>query len=154
MKRVSVLVMLALVSAAQAQIDIEREKAELLKVHRTDREAHFKTDVEMLLRHSADEFISVSGGRISRSTRRELREFFESYFKNAKYYEWDDTEAPIIRVSNDASMAWMIVRTKVRRTQKDDAGAERERQFVYSGIMTYEKQNGKWVRTANVSTFE
>ncbi len=156
MKTASLLVMMMLCSTALAQkpVDMEKERAELLKVHQTDREAHFKTDVEMLLRHSADEFISVSSGRIDRSTRRAIREFFEGYFKNAKYYEWDDLEPPVIRISRDASMAWMIVRTKVRRTQKDDAGAERERQFVYAGIMTYEKQNGKWIRIANVSTFE
>ena len=156
MRTTSFFVMLMLSSAAFAQrpVDLEKEKAELLKVHQTDREAHFKTDVEMILLHSADEFISVSSGRVERSTRRALREFFEGYFKNAKYYEWDDLEPPVVRISNDASMAWMIVRTKVSRTQKDDAGAERRRQFVYAGIMTYEKQNGKWVRIANVSTFE
>ncbi len=40
----------------------------------------------------------------------------------ATYYEWDDVEEPIVRVSNDGSMAWMITRVRVRRTQKGDAG--------------------------------
>jgi len=78
--------------------------------------------------------------------------FFTDYFKNAKYYEWGDLEPPIIKISKDASMAWMIVRIKVRRTQKQASGEEKERTFVYAGIMTYEKQNRKWVRIANVST--
>ena len=156
MKAAGLFAILILSSSALAQkpVDMEKEKAELLKVHQTDREAHFKTDVEMLLRHSADEFISVANGRIDKTTRRAVKEFFEGYFKNANYYEWDDLEPPIIRISKDASMAWMIVRTKVRRTQKDDKGAEREQKFVYAGIMTYEKQDGRWVRIANVSTFE
>ena len=51
-------------------------------------------------------------------------------------------------------MAWMITRVRVRRVQKDTAGVEREERFVYAGIMTYEKRKGKWVRVANVSTFE
>lgn len=79
---------------------------------------------------------------------------FEDYFKNAKYYEWDDLESPIVRISNDASMAWMIVRTKVRRNQKMASAELQEGSFVYAGIMTYEKQRGKWVRVANVSTLE
>ena len=83
-----------------------------------------------------------------------MRRTFEDYFKNAKYYEWDDLETPVNRISNDASMAWMIVRTKVRRIQKLASGEEKQRAFVYAGIMTYEKQKGKWVRIANVSTFE
>lgn len=139
---------------AKQKGDLEKERAALLEVHRTDRRAHFETDVNLLLKHSADEFISVDGGKISRSTRAEVRALFEDYFKNAKYYEWDDLEPPIIRISNDASMAWMIVRIRVKRTQKLASGEEKERAFVYAGIMTYEKWKGKWVRTANVSTFE
>jgi hypothetical protein len=42
----------------------------------------------------------------------------------------------------------------VRRRQKDAAGVEKERKFIYAGIMTFEKKAGKWVRVANVSTFE
>jgi hypothetical protein len=133
---------------------LEKEKAELLRVHMTDREAHLKTDVDMLLERSPEEFIAVSEGKISRSSRTEERKQFEEYFRGAKYYEWDDLEEPIIRVSSDGSMAWMITRVRVRRAQKDAAGAERERKFVYAGIMTYEKKGGKWVRVANVSTFE
>jgi hypothetical protein len=138
----------------QKPVDLAKEKEALLKVHETDRRAHFATDVELLLQHSGDEFIYVGEGKVSKSTRAELQETFRAYFKDAKYYEWDDLEPPIIRISNDASMAWMIVRTRVRRTQKDSSGALKERKFVYAGIMTYEKREGKWIRVANVSTFE
>lgn len=143
------------ISSAKAQkaIDLEKEKEELLKVHKVDREAHFKTDVDLLLQHSAEEFISVNSGKISKSSRTELKQIFEEYFENAKYYEWDDLETPIIRISNDASMAWMIVRIKVKRTQLK-SNENKDREFIYAGIMTYEKQHNKWVRIANVSTFE
>ncbi len=63
-------------------------------------------------------------------------------------------EEPIIRISQDGSMAWMITRVRVRRTQKDATGKEREQKFNYAGIMTYEKKDGKWMRVANVSTSE
>jgi hypothetical protein len=51
-------------------------------------------------------------------------------------------------------MGWVITRVRVRRTQKDATGAGKEAGFVYAGIMTYEKRDGRWVRVANVSTFE
>jgi len=139
---------------AQAAANLEREKAELLRLHRSAREAHFKTDVEMLFENSPEEMISVSRGKISRPGKAEGRKMFAEYFRGAKYYEWDDAEEPIISISKDASMAWMITRIRVRRVQRDAAGAEREEKFVYAGIMTYEKRDGRWVRVANVSTFE
>jgi hypothetical protein len=143
-----------LLAQERSSIDLEKEKAELLKVHRADREAHFRTDVALLLERTQDEFIYVGEGKIHRSKKSDDRKQFEEYFRDARYYEWDDLEPPIIRISKDASMAWMIVRIRVRRTQKDASGTERESKFVYAGIMTYEKQNGKWMRVANVSTFE
>jgi len=48
----------------------------------------------------------------------------------------------------------MITRVRVRRMQKEATAGEREQRFIYAGIMTYEKRDGKWVRVANVSTFE
>ncbi|HYY58547.1 MAG TPA: hypothetical protein VE842_14535 [Pyrinomonadaceae bacterium] len=139
---------------AQSNAETDKEKAELLRVHKADREAHLKTNVDLLQEHSPEVFISVSEGKIHRTNKAQERKQFADYFRGAKYYEWDDVEEPVIRVSRDGSMAWMITRVRVRRVQKDAAGVEREERFVYAGIMTYEKREGKWVRVANVSTFE
>ncbi len=147
-------VALAASASAQPSADLEKEKAELLRLHKSDREAHFKTDVDALLANSPEEFISVGRGKINRSNKDDVRKMFTGYFRDAKYYEWDDVEEPIIRISNDASMAWMITRTRVRRVQKKADGSEQEEKFVYAGIMTYEKRDGRWVRVANVSTSE
>ena len=139
---------------AQTPVNLEAEKAELLRLHKQGREAHFKTDVELLLADNPEEFVSVSGGKINRPRKADTRKMFTEYFRGAKYYEWDDVEEPIVRVSKDGSMGWMITRVRVRRVQKDKSGREVEEKFVYAGIMTYEKREGKWVRVANVSTFE
>lgn len=139
---------------AQAPVDLEKEKAELLRNHRAAREAHFKADADLLLERAPEVFISVSRGKVSKSARAAVRKMFEEYFRGAKYFEWDDLEEPIVRVSKDGSMAWMITRIKVRRVQKDASGKEQEEKFVYAGIMTYEKLEGKWRQVANVSTFE
>jgi ketosteroid isomerase-like protein len=139
---------------ASGNADLEKERAELLRLHRADREAHFKTDADMLVARSPEVLISVSRGKVHRSGREQVRKQFEGYFRGATYYEWDDLEEPTVRVSGDASMAWMITRIRVRRVQRDAAGAVREEKFVYAGLTTYEKQGGKWMRVANASTFE
>jgi len=144
----------AVCASAQPSPDLEKEEAELLRLHKLDREAHFKTDVDKLLETSPEEFITVGRGKIMRQSKAEERKRFTEYFRNAKYYEWEDLEEPIVRVSNDASMAWMIVRTKIRRVQKKSDGTEREEKVVYAGVMTYEKRDGRWMRVANVSTME
>ena len=153
---ISIVLFVVSINVAQIQttVNLEKERAELLRLHKSDREAHFRTDVELLQDSAPEEFITVSDGKIYRVTKSDERKHFADYFKGAKYYEWDDVEEPIVRISKDGSMAWMITRIRVRRTQKNDAGMEREQKFTYAGIMTYEKRGGKWMRVANVSTFE
>lgn len=130
------------------------ERAELLRLHQSDRDAHFKTDVALLQQRSPETMLSVSNGQVRRTTKDAQRAMFTAYFAGARYDAWDDLEEPIIRISDDASMAWMIVRLRVRRVQKDAQGVERDQSFVYAGIMTYEKRDGRWMKVANVSTVE
>ena len=153
-----VCILIALWFIPTAQNDppgLQKEINELLDIHKQGREAHFRTNVDLLLsNHPEAGFISVSQGKISQVTKDQSRQRFEAYFKGAQYYEWDDLEPPIIRVSKDGTLAWVITRVKVRRTQKDSAGTAQEQKFVYAGIMTYEKKDGRWIMSANVSTFE
>ena len=72
---------------AQSSVDLEKEKAELLRLHQSDREAHFKTDVDVLQQRSPEEMISVSEGKVRRTSKTDRRKFFSDYFRGAKYYE-------------------------------------------------------------------
>ncbi|HEV8190813.1 MAG TPA: DUF4440 domain-containing protein [Ktedonobacterales bacterium] len=141
-------------SDVSGSVDLERERKALLAMHAQDRRAHMTTDAQLILAYAADEFIYVGAGKITRMTRDEVAGDFAEMFAGATYQEWDDMEPPIVSISADASMAWMIVRTRVRRTHREADGQEQRRQFVYAGITTYEKRDGTWVRVANVSTFE
>jgi hypothetical protein len=62
-------------------------------------------------------------------------------------------EPPVVQVSDDGGLGWLITRVRVRRTDTGHDGGPRELGFVSAGIETFEKRDGAWVRTANVSTF-
>jgi hypothetical protein len=138
---------------APASSDVEMARQELLALHAADHAAHFATDAAALIATQNEPFITVRDGVIDEVTREASLQRFTGYFADATYYEWDDLQPPIVQVSQDGSLGWMITRTKVRRTQADADGNAREQTFVYAGIMTYERRDGGWVRTANVSTF-
>jgi len=156
--RILPFLLLALPAMAEEKprpVDLEEEKKELLELHRKDRRAHFENNAELALSDKVDHgFISVRNGAVTQRDKSDFQKRLESYFKNAKYYEWDDLEPPIVRISDDGSMAWMIVRVRVRRTQQNSSGAAIEEKFIYAGISAYEKRSGKWLQVANVSTFE
>jgi hypothetical protein len=132
-----------------AAVDLEEERASLLEMARREIQAHLDVDADWIADTTAESFVSASSGRISRASREDVRRFFTGYLDGVTYSEYVDLEPPIVRVSDDGSMGWVLSRTRVRRSK---GGAENS--FVYAGIMTYEKKDGEWVRVANVSTFE
>jgi hypothetical protein len=132
----------------------EAERATLLRIHAEDQLAHLATDVDRLMAHQGDLLITVAQGRVDEITRAQVREHFTQYFAGATYQEYADLEPPRVELSSDATLAWIISRTRVRRTTRHPDGTTTERQFVYAGFMGYARRAGRWLRIANVATFE
>ena len=149
-----VLCVLSTTAGCGRAVDIEDEKIELLRIHLADIHAHVENDVPSLLKTIPEEFIYVGKGKITRQSRDEIRDFFTGYLDGAEYEKYEDLQVPHAEVSADGSMGWVISRLTVIRTEPDGAGGTRTRSFTYAGIMTYEKVGGKWLKVANVSTFE
>jgi hypothetical protein len=132
----------------------ESAKAELLALHQADRRAHFARDVDALLSAAPGEFIYVRDGEIQTQTKDASRKRFIEYFQGAEFTAWDDLEPPIVHVSPDGRMGWMIVRVKIAYTKTDAGGKKASEETVCAWMSAYEKSEGKWVHVANASTFE
>lgn len=128
-------------------------RAELLRTQQTEMEAHVKLDPNML-KPSAGPMVSVSNGKISQITPEQSHEFFTNYFRNANYPQYENAEPPIVGVSQDGTLGYVISRIRAHRVETAADGKTREGRFVYAGIMVYEWRDGRYVRVANVSTFE
>lgn len=125
---------------------------EILAVHNSARAAHFNREAKLLVSTFADEFADVRNGAVERPDREKSLGRFESYFRNSTFIEWDDVEPPVIRVSDDSTLAYTIVRKRVRLKTRNSAGAEVEETDVFSWIATYKKIRGVWKLTAIAST--
>lgn len=125
---------------------------EILAVHNRARAAHFNRDAKLLVSTFADGFADVRNGSIERPDREKSLSRFEAYFQNSTFIEWNDLEPPVIRVSDDSTLAYTIVRKRVRLKTRGSAGAEVEETDVFSWIATYKKIRGVWKLTAIAST--
>jgi hypothetical protein len=131
------------------EFDLERERATLLELHANVRRAHFERDVGLLLANGADEWINVRDAKVVRRRREDDVRMFTDYFDGARYHEWDDIEPPIVGVSDDASLAWMLINIRVHRTKNGE-----ELRFRYAGIETFEKRDGRWIKVVEVGSFD
>jgi ketosteroid isomerase-like protein len=125
---------------------------ELLQLHEQQRAAHFNRDARQLVSSFADDFTNISAGKIERPSREQSLSRFQTYFDHSTFLEWDDIAPPVIKVSKDASMAYVIVYKRVRVKSLDEKGATQEVTTVFSWMATYEKQKGKWALAAIAST--
>lgn len=141
-------------SEGKRKVDLAEEEKALFLSHVKDRQAHFDRDAEALLVNSVDSFIYVRDGKVSTSLKADRIKGMSNVLKDAEYIKWDNMESPVIRISDDGSMAWVITRLEVERMKKDSTGKQNRERFVYAGIMTYKKLEDQWVKEANVSTFE
>ena len=152
--RITVLVLFSALAGCGNSVDIDAEKIELLRIHLADINAHLEADVPAIMETIGDDFMYVGEGTISTQSRNEVEAFFTGYLKDSSYKLYKDLDVPHAEVSADGSMGWVISRVAVTRVEPNGNSGTLTRSFTYAGIMTYEKSGGKWVKVANVSTFE
>jgi ketosteroid isomerase-like protein len=129
-------------------------KAELLALHQAARRAHFNRDVDAILANMGPDFTFVREGKIRAMSHDDVRKQFTEYFQGAEFSAWDDLDPPIIHVSPDGQMGWMVVRVRVAYTKSDSSGKKSQNESVIAWMSAYEKRDGKWLHIANASTFE
>lgn len=140
---------------AKLSVDVEAAaKAELLALHQADRRAHFAHDVDALVATLPDTFTYVRDGKVELQSKESIRKRFTEYFRGTEFTAWDDLEPPIVHVSPDGQMGWMIVRMKIAYTKTDAAGTKSSEQDVMAWMSAYEKRDGKWLHVANTTTVE
>lgn len=125
---------------------------QILSIHERVLQAHLQRDVDALLATTADDFVLVNRGEVSNPTKQERRERFAPYFLKTEFHEYKDLVPPIVQVSDGRDIAWLIAQVEVSGTQMV-SGQEHPLQFVSAWIELYEKRDGTWVQTGNVSNF-
>jgi hypothetical protein len=75
---------------------------------------------------------------------------FQSYFDSVTFIEWDDIKPPIVKISDDLTLAYMLVSKRVRLKTKDD----QEQTTIFAWTSTFRKIKGKWMMTSIASTAE
>lgn len=125
---------------------------ELMELQKQQRAAHFKGDAKIIFSEFADEYVSVGNGRVRKPEKEANLNRLQNYFNNSTFIEWDDIAPPIIKVSDDATLGYVIINKKVRLLAKDENGKEREEIEIFAWISTYRKIKGVWKLTAVAST--
>jgi hypothetical protein len=121
-------------------------------MHRLARTAHLEKRADLLIASFADSFLNISNGTVELRTPSESRARFQAYFDRVAFQEWDDLAPPVVRISPDGQMAYVIVQKSVRLTAADSTGVGKPEHTIYAWVELYEKRARRWTLMAVVST--
>jgi len=117
-----------------------------------ERKAHFRKDADLFVSEFAADVIQVNKGIVSQSSREENRKRFKTYFNDVNFIKWDDVTEPIIKFSEDYSLAYAIVQKLVILERKDSVGKIINDTANFAWTSVYRKQQNEWKLECNIST--
>lgn len=132
--------------------DLEKEKQELIKLDEQARENHFSKNAKAMAEGFSPDFISINRGSVSKPTTDESFQRFDNYFKRVEFVKWDNNKPPIIRFSDDASIAYVTVDKTVILKTHDQNQHETLDTTYFAWLSVFKKINGKWVLDCISST--
>jgi hypothetical protein len=142
------------VAAARDEAKAAGDSRRLEALHGKVMAAHRRSDVEMLLGDEAEDYVVASRGEVTHPGLDERRARLGAYLESTKFEEYRDVIDPIVRVSPDGLLGWVVVQVKARGVQTGAAGEKAPIAFVSAWIELYENRNGRWYRVGNVSNFK
>jgi len=133
-------------------MDFEQDKAAILKLYDLSRQSHLESDAVKFLTPYAQQWYSVRDGTVTQRTKDAAFPDIERYFQSMHFLQFDDTP-PIVEVSKDGSMAWLIGEVQARAIQRQPDQTEKEVAFRCSWVEIFENQKAGWAAVVNSSHF-
>ena len=131
--------------------NLELEEKAIRELLNNEQRAHLEKNVDLLISNGVSGSLMVNRGEISQPTDKEISDRFSSYFGSVNFLKWEDTAKPIIRFSDDASLAYTIIQKQVILTRKEDVTAKPDT-TDFAWISIWRKANGKWKMESMAST--
>lgn len=130
------------------------DEAALLALHRDGIEAHLQSDVDRLLAPESDDYVLVNRGVVSHPDKASRAASLGPYLRSVRFERYADAIEPIVKVSPDGRLGWVVAQVEVKGVARAQEGAEEPLELVSAWIELYEKRGDRWYRTGNVSNFK
>lgn len=130
------------------------DRSRLLELHAEVMEAHRRGDVDLLLRSEPDDYVVANRGEVSHPSTEQRRDRLGPYLSSTRFVEYTDVVTPIVVVSQDGTLGWVIVQVRASGEQTDKSGTKEAVAFESAWIELYEKRSNQWLRVGNVSNFK
>ena len=139
----------------RAPEDVLTEEQKLLRLHRISMDGHLFGRASEMKTVQGDLMALVSEGDVYMMASEQSDAMLDRIMASRDYTVYDDLIRPIVKISEDGTLGWLIAQVSARGIRFDANGAPgNPLEFVCAWIELYEKVQGHWQLTGNVSTFQ
>ena len=137
-----------LVSAQDRQAD----ENELRKLHQQLIQAHIDGQVDRWMAIESDSFVSVNRGQVTFPGAADRRAQRAAYLRDASFSIYRDLREPLVRISEDGSLGWLIAEVEVEGILPGEEGGDPTTfHDIWAWIELYEKTDEGWRLIGNAS---
>jgi hypothetical protein len=138
----------------RAPLDQLTDEQALLRLHRVFMDGHLFGRTNGMKEGLAEDVVIVSRGEVHPLSGAETLEMLTEILERTDYTVYDDLIRPVVRVSNDGTLGWVIVQVAARGHQRGEEGKPtKPLEFISAWVELYEKMDGSWRMSGNVSNF-
>lgn len=146
------LLLLVISCESPGKRNTSKEEKAIRALLQQERKAHFEKNVDLFVSEFADSMIGVNKGKVSVLSLEQNKQRIRPYFESVQFIKWDDVAEPVIRFSDDGSMAYAVIQKQVIVSYPDSKGKPFIDTTDYAWVSIYRKQKGEWKVEANIST--
>ena len=117
---------LSLLACASPKVDLQKELGALTELQKQEQTAHLEEQPALLVNMLNDTFTQIKNGEVSYFTKDQMTERFISYFESVEFLKWEDTTPPVYTISDDGTMAHILIRKQVVADIEQDTTGTRE----------------------------
>lgn len=139
----SIAAVITLSACGQPKADLTKEIDALRVLQKQEQTAHLNEEPALLVNMLNDTLTQVKNGVVSYFTKDQMTERLISYFGAVEFVKWADTQPPIYTVSEDGTLAHILIRKQVEvKVDKDGATTREVTDFAWTEL--WKKKDGKW----------
>ena len=128
------------------------DEAELLAIHQSILQTHLDRDPEAWTALETDTVLVGSRGEVFYADRPSRLDMRRSYLGATRFHRYEDLRPPIVRVAGDRSIGWVVAEVGIAGVQENAAGGLDTLSATWAWIEMYERIEGRWLMSGNVST--
>lgn len=150
MRRLVLLTAFLFPSGLDAQASADDERA-LRRLHAELIRAHLENDPALWMSIEGDDYVSANGGAVTFPSRAERQAGRQAYLEAATFTRYADLRDPIVRLSDDGSLGWLIAEVAIEGHTAGSDGREEPFADVWAWVELYQRGVDGWELIGNVS---